>query len=246
MIRLNVINGNTYSARAANIAAQARAVARPDTVIITGQPDAGPLTIESYYDEYLAIPGILAQIIQRQHEVDAFILACWGDPGIEAARELTTKPVVGIAEASLYVANSLGAKFGVVSTLKRTQHMVEKTIEKVGLSSRCALALCTDLPVAATEEDRDLTLRVLAEGGRQVIAAGAEVIVLGCAGMSGLDQVLAERLGVPVIDSVAAAVVWAEALVQLGKTTSKAMTYRPPEIKPIAGYPDFMQPHHLR
>jgi Asp/Glu/hydantoin racemase len=79
--------------------------------------------------------------------------------------------------------------------------MVEKTIEKVGLSSRCALALCTDLPVAATEEDRDLTLRVLEAGSRQVIAAGAEVIVLGCAGMSGLDGALAERLGMPVIDS---------------------------------------------
>jgi len=246
MIRLNVINGNTYHAMTANIDAQARAAARPETVIMTTQPDAGPLTIESYYDEYLAIPGILAQILQRKDEVDAFILACWGDPGIEAAREITHKPVVGIAEASLYVANSLGAKFGVVSTLKRTQHMVEKTIEKVGLSSRCALALCTDLPVAATEDDRDRTLRVLEEGGRQVMAAGAEVLVLGCAGMSGLDGILAERLGVPVIDAVAAAVVWAEALVQLGKHTSKAMTYRLPERKPIAGYPDFMQPANIR
>ena len=246
MIRLHVINGNTYHAMTANIDAQARAAARPDTVIITTQPESGPLTIESYYDEYLAIPGILAQILQHQAEVDAFILACWGDPGIEAAREITDKPVIGIAEASLYVANSLGAKFGVVSTLKRTQHMVEKTIEKVGLTSRCALALCTDLPVAATEEDRELTLRVLEEGGRQVIAAGAEAIVLGCAGMSGLDGLLAERLGVPVIDAVAAAVVWAEALVQLGKQTSKAMTYRRPEHKPIAGYPDFMQPANIR
>jgi allantoin racemase len=246
MIRLHIINGNTYSAMTANIDAQARAVARPDTIIRTTQPAAGPLTIESYYDEYLAIPHILAELIQHEAASDAFILACWGDPGIEAAREITRKPVVGIAEASLYVANALGAKFGVVSTLKRTQHMVEKTIEKVGLSSRCALALCTDLPVAATEEDRYHTLNVLEAGGRQVIAAGAEVIVLGCAGMSGLDQQLAARLGVPVIDAVAAAVVWAEALVQLGVQTSKALTYRVPEIKPIAGYPDFMQPANLR
>lgn len=79
-----------------------------------------------------------------------------------------------------------------------------------------------------------------------MLAAGAEVIVLGCAGMSGLDRALAERLGVPVIDAVAAAVVWAVALVQLGKSTSKAMTYRPPEVKPIAGYPDFVQPDKLR
>ncbi|MBX3015497.1 MAG: aspartate/glutamate racemase family protein [Caldilineaceae bacterium] len=246
MIRLHVINGNTYGAMTANIDTQARRVARADTQILTTQPEAGPMTIESYYDEYLAIPGILAQIIRHEAATDAFILACWGDPGIEAAREITHKPVVGIAEASLYVANTLGAKFGVVSTLKRTQHMVEKTIEKVGLQSRCALALCTDLPVAATEDDRDLTLRVLEAGSRTVIAAGAEVIVLGCAGMSGLDDALAQRLGMPVIDAVAAAVVWAEALVQLGKSTSKAMTYRPPEDKPIVGYPDFMQPSHLR
>lgn len=246
MIRLHIINGNTFGAMTANIDAQARAVARPDTLIRTTQPVAGPHTIESYYDEYLAIPHILAELIQQEAHSDAFILACWGDPGIEAAREVTHKPVVGIAEASLYVANTLGAKFGVVSTLKRTQHMVEKTIEKVGLSSRCALALCTDLPVAATEEDRDHTVEVLEAGGRQVIAAGAEVIVLGCAGMSGLDQQLAARLGVPVIDAVAAAVVWAEALVQLGAQTSKAMTYRAPELKPIVGYPDFMQPTNLR
>ena len=246
MIRLHIINGNTFAAMTANIDAQARAAARPDTIIRTTQPAAGPLTIESYYDEYLAIPHILAELIQHEAASDAFILACWGDPGIEAAREITRKPVIGIAEASLYVANSLGAKFGVVSTLKRTQHMVEKTIEKVGLSSRCALALCTDLPVAATEEDRDHTVNVLEAGGCQVIAAGAEVIVLGCAGMSGLDQQLAARLGVPVIDAVAAAVVWAEALVQLGAQTSKAMTYRAPERKPIVGYPDFMQPGNLR
>jgi allantoin racemase len=146
----------------------------------------------------------------------------------------------------LYVANTLGAKWGVVSTLKRTQHMVEKTIEKVGLRERCALALCTDLPVAAPEEDRDFTLLVLEQGARTVIAAGAEVIVLGCAGMSGLDQQLAAKLGVPVIDAVAAGVVWAEALVQLGQSTSKWMTYRPPELKLIQGYPEQMQPKNMR
>lgn len=246
MIQLHVINGNTHRGMTANIAAQARAAARPDTIVRTTQPAAGPLTIESYYDEYLAIPHILAELIQHEAESDAFILACWGDPGIEAAREVTTKPVVGIAEASLYVANALGAKFGVVSTLKRTQHMVEKTVEKVGLSSRCALALCTDLPVAATEEDRDHTVEVLEAGGRAVIAAGAEVIVLGCAGMSGLEAQLSKRLGVPIVDAVAAAVVWAEALVQLGAQTSKAMTYRGPETKPISGYPEFMQPANLK
>ena len=106
--------------------------------------------------------------------------------------------------------------------------------------------LCSDLPVASTEDDRDGTADILEQGARQVIAKGAEVIILGCAGMSGLDQILSARLGLPVIDSVAAAIVYAEALVQLGKRTSKWMTYRPPEMKEIKGYPDYMQPKNLK
>ena len=245
-MRIKVINGNTYAAMTANIDAQARAAARPETVIVTSQPARGPTTIETYYDEYLAIPGILEEIIKDEANFDAFVLACWGDPGIEAAREITTKPVIGIAEASLYVANTLGAKWGVVTTLERTKHQVEKTVEKVGLWSHCVQVLCSDLPVASTEDDRDGTADILEQGARQVIAKGAEVIILGCAGMSGLDQILSARLGLPVIDSVAAAIVYAEALVQLGKRTSKWMTYRPPEMKEIKGYPDYMQPKNLK
>ena len=73
----------------------------------------------------MAIPGILEQIILDQ-DSDAFILACWGDPGLEAAREVTVKPVIGIAEASLYVANMVAAKWSVVTTLHRVRDMVEK------------------------------------------------------------------------------------------------------------------------
>src|SRR5436305_14418620 len=96
-IRIKVINGNTYDEMTANINSVAQAAARPGTEIVTTQPERGPLTIESYYDEYLAIPGILEEIIRDEAQFDAFIVACWGDPGVDAARELTTKPVIGIA-----------------------------------------------------------------------------------------------------------------------------------------------------
>ena len=247
-MKILVINGNTYAPMTANIDAQAKAAARADSTIETVQPEHGPRTIETYYDEYLAIPGVLACIVRDLNgprPADAYILACWGDPGIEAARELTRTPVIGIAEASLLVANSLGAKFGVVTTLARTQHMVEKTVEKVGLSAHCSAVICTDLPVRATEDDRGTAVTVMAAGARQALAAGAEVIVLGCAGMSGLDTQLEAELGVTVIDSVAAAVVYAEALAQLGKRTSKRQTYKAPELKEIPGYPDYLQPANL-
>lgn len=236
LCRLKIINGNTCQPMTANIDASAQAVKFPHTEITTVQPRLGPESIESFYDEYLAIPGILEQII-LDTESDAFILACWGDPGIEAAREITPRPVVGIAEASLYMANMLAAKWSVVTTLHRVRDMVEKTVEKTGLTQRCASVRTTKLSVLDTEQNRQVTLDILTEASQLAIQTdGAEAICLGCAGMSGLEQQLEERLGVPVIDAVAAAVKMAESLVSLGKTTSKQLTYRLPELKPMKGY----------
>lgn len=220
----------------ANINASAQGAKFPHTEIVTVQPQTGPESIESFYDEYLSIPGILEQII-FDTDSDAFVLACWGDPGIEAAREITSRPVVGIAEASLYMANMVAAKWSVVTTLHRVRDMVEKTIQKTGLTERCASVRTTKLSVLDTEQDRTSTLDVLLKASQLAIQDdGAEAICLGCAGMSGLEQQLEERLGVPVIDAVAAAVKMAESLVSLGKTTSKRLTYRSPECKEIKGY----------
>ena len=225
----------------ANINSSAQAVKFPHTEILTVQPTSGPESIESFYDEYLAIPGILEQIL-LDTDSDAFILACWGDPGLEAAREITRRPVIGIAEASLYVANMLAAKWSVVTTLHRVRDMVEKTVKKTGLTARCASVRTTRLSVLDTEQDRSATLDVLLDASQRAIQEdGAEAICLGCAGMSGLGQQLEEQLGVPVVDAVAAAVKMAESLVGLGKTTSKQLTYRPPEQKLVKGYPAHFQ-----
>lgn len=245
-IHLTIINGNTCEPMTRNIDATAQAVRSPQTLITTVQPQVGPESIESFYDEYLAIPGILERIV-LDPQADAFILACWGDPGIEAAREITTRPVVGIAEASMYVANMLAAKWSVVTTMHRVRDMVEKTVEKTGVGARCVSVRTTELAVLDTECDRNATLAALLETSKQAILQdGAEAICLGCAGMSGLDTALEQQLGVPVIDAVAAAVKLAESLVGLGKFTSKQLTYRLPELKAIPGYPDYMQPLALR
>ncbi|MEM8502306.1 MAG: aspartate/glutamate racemase family protein [Cyanobacteria bacterium P01_D01_bin.1] len=239
--RIKIINSNTCEAMTANINASAQSVRFPGTEIVTVQPQRGPESVESYYDEYLAIPGILEQII-LDCDSDAFIIACWGDPGIEAAREITTRPVIGISEASMYIANMLAAKWSVVTTLHRVRDMVEKTIVKTGLAERCASVRTTKLSVLETEQDRETTLDVLTEASQLAIQSdGAEAICLGCAGMSGLEQELENRLGVPVIDAIAAAVKMAESLVSLGKTTSKQLTYRPPEWKEVKGYPSHYQ-----
>lgn len=245
-MRITIINGNTCTAMTRSIDAAAQAVRAPQTQIATVQPKSGPESLECYYDEYLAIPGILEQVV-LDAEAEAFIIACWGDPGIEAAREVTRRPVVGIAEASMYVANMLAAKWSVITTTHRVRDIVEKTVQKTGLQGRCASVRTTDLAVLDTEISRETTMQALLEMGKVAIATdGAEALCLGCAGMSGLDRQLESALGVPVIDAVAAAVKLAESLVALGKTTSKHMTYRPPELKSIAGYPGHFQPQQLQ
>jgi len=233
-MRLKVINPNTSLEMTASIRAIALAHVSPGTEVITTCPEAGPVSIESYYDEYLAIPHVMAEVQRDQSRFDGFVLACWGDPGVDGVRELTTKPVVGIAEASMYVANALAPRWSVVTTLARTHHMVEAIIQKTGLRDRCQSVRCVDLPVLACESDPQMVINGLEQMSRLALDDdGAEAIILGCAGMGGLDQQLSQVLGIPVIDPVAAGVRFAEVLVGMNLQTSKRLTYRFPEKKTI-------------
>jgi allantoin racemase len=241
-MRLKAINPNTSEAMTRSIARVAQAYASAETEIVTVCPKLGPESIESYYDEYLAIPGVLETVLADEAEFDAFVLACWGDPGVDAVREITTKPVVGIAEASMYAANAIAPRWSVVTTLQRTHHMVEAIVNKTGLSSRCVSIRCADMPVLDCEDNRDEVANALETVGRQALERdSAEAIILGCAGMGGLDRMLGDRLGVPCVDPVAAGVRFAEMLVGMGLQTSKWMTYRSPEFKLMKGYPQFQR-----
>lgn len=241
-MRIKVINPNTTAEMTENIGRVADRYTTDTTEITAVSPGRGPISIESYYDDYLAVPGLLEEIIEDSDEYDAFVNACWGDPGLDACREVTDKPVVGIAEGSMYVANMLGANFSVATILPRARDFIEEAVRKTGLEEKCASVRCTDLTVVETEDTRDAAAEALLEASQRAIEEdGAEVICLGCAGMGGLDEPLEAELPVPVIDSVGAGAVLAESLVQLGKTTSKIRTYKPPEPKQIKGYDDVFQ-----
>lgn len=241
-MRIKVINPNTNPDMTENISRVANRYTTDDTEIVAVSPERGPVSIESYYDDYLAVPGLLEEIIRDSDEFDAFVNACWGDPGLDACREVTDKPVVGIAEGSMYVANMLGAMFSVATIIPRAEDFITEAVRKAGLEGKLASVRCTDLTVAETEETRDAAKDALLDASQRAIEEdGAEVICLGCAGMGGLDEPLEDELPVPVIDSVAAGSVLAESLVQLGKQTSKRLTYRTPELKEIKGYDEHFQ-----
>lgn len=229
-MKILVINPNTSEEMTRAIGGIARQYARPTSDVHVVQAAAGPRSIEGHYDEATSLPGTLQRVLEREAEYDAFVIACFSHhPAINAARELTSKPVLGIAEASMHVACLLGRRFSVVTTSARWEPMLEDAVRAFGLEARCASVRSSGLAVLDLDAlPREQVIQaVIAEGRRAVAEDGAEVICLGCAGMAGLDRRLEEELQVPVLDSVVCAVKLAELLGDYGLQTSTSRTFRP-------------------
>jgi allantoin racemase len=234
-INLTVINPNTTQSMTALIEAEARAVVGPDTVVTGRTPSMGPASIESHYDEALAVPGLL-EIIREDQQADAFVLACFGDPGLDAAREAASRPVVGIAEAAMKTASLLGRSFSVVTTMSRTVGRARDLTRTYGLERQCAGVHACDIPVLELEENQERTYAVILAFAKTALAQdGSDAIVLGCAGMAGLPEHLTTALGVPVVDGVAAGTLLAEGLVRMGLTPSTHGELAPPPPKAYGG-----------
>jgi allantoin racemase len=234
-MRICVVNPNTTASMTAKIGAAARAAASPGVEVLAVNPDFGPPSIEGYYDEAFAVPGLLAEIA-RADGADAYVVACFDDTGLEAARSATKAPVVGIGEAAFHMASLVADRFSVVTTLPRSIAPIEKNLVKYGLAARCAKVRAADVAVLALEEPGSDACRAIeAEIGRAIAEDGAEAIVLGCAGMTDLARDLSLKAGAPVLDGVACAVCLAEALVRLGLKTSKRNAYASPLGKAYAG-----------
>jgi allantoin racemase len=234
-MRILVINPNTTAAMTEKIGAAARRVASPGTEIIAVNPASGPVSIEGYYDEAISVPGLL-EVIRQQKDFDAVVIACFDDTGLDAARCVTDRPVVGIGEAAYHMATMLSNKFSVVTTLGRSVPALEHNLHKYGLAARCARVRSSEVPVLDLEKPgSDACDRISAEIGLAISDDRAEAIVLGCAGMTDLAAQLAAEHGVPVLDGVVCAVGLCEAMARLGLRTTRAGGYAPPRDKSGAG-----------
>jgi allantoin racemase len=234
-MKLHVINPNTTASMTRKIGEAAQRVARPGTEIVAVNPAFGPASIEGYFDEAFSIPGLLDEIAKAP-EADAFVIACFDDTGLEAARCATAAPVIGIGEAAFHMASLICEKFSVVTTLSRSIVPIERNLAKYGLIARCARVRASEVPVLSLEEEGSPARGLIeAEIARALEEDGAEAIVLGCAGMADLAAALADKFGVPVLDGVTCAVALAEAAATLGLKTSKRNTYAPPRAKTYTG-----------
>jgi len=206
-------------------------IKRPETELTVVCAERGPETIESAYDEAYAIPPTLELVKKANREgYDAVILACFSDPGLEAAKEISEIPVIGIEESSLHMAAMLGSKFTVVTPRKQRIPSKREHVHMRGMSHFLASVRSLDLSVAETDADPERTKKRVLEVSRQAVEDGAEVIILGCAGMAGYAPEIESKLKIKVIDPSAVALKVTEAMADLGLTHSKAGLFaRPPD-----------------
>jgi allantoin racemase len=231
-MKIMVINPNTSESMTNHLRGELNRVKRSDTELAVVCPDKGPETIESAYDEAYAIPPTLELVEKANKEgYDAVILACFSDPGLEAAKEVSEIPVIGIEESCLHIAAMLGARFSIMTPRRQRIPNRKEHVHMRGMSHFLASVRSLDLSVAETDADPERTKKKVLEVARLATEKdGAEIIILGCAGMAGYAAELESKLGVKVLDPSAVALKVAEAMVDLGLTHSKLGLFAtPPE-----------------
>ena len=174
----------------------------------------GPFGIESQRDmEQVVLP--LRRTIEADNAADAFVIACYSDPGLQVCREGTDRPVFGIAECAVATALTRGDRFGVIAIAARSVRRHMRYLRQMGVTERLAGERPLEMSVAETAAGEHTLARMIAVGRELVDQDGAEVVIMGCAGMARHRQPLEQALGVPVIDPTQAAVAMAIGTVQV-------------------------------
>ena len=222
-MKILCINPNSSQEVTVGIENICKNYALPTTEIEVECIKEAPSGIESYYDAAISEKYLLDKFEKWKGEYDGFIVACHSDIGVDLLRELTDKPVIGIGEASMLFALPLGHKFSILSLKRKKIPQKEDLVRKYGLENRCASIRITGLGVIATDEEK--REKLIQEGMKAVEEDGAEVLILGCAGMAGFDKKIEKIVGVPVIDGVVSALMILESLNRYEVSTSKIGKY---------------------
>jgi allantoin racemase len=186
----------------------------PEIICLT--LDEGPPGVESQIDADGVIQPLCRVIRDQELDTSAFVIACFSDPGLFSAREVTGKPVLGIAECGIVTALTLGHRFGVISILAGSVPRHLRYIGAMGLGQRLAGDLPVGLGVTALADARTALTRMIEVGRRLRDDCGSDVLVMGCAGMARYRDDLEEAVRIPVVEPTQAAVTMAIGRVRLG------------------------------
>lgn len=207
----------------------------PSTEVEVRCVSGGPASIESMYEEYLSIPETAKLMVEAEQEgVNGVVLGCAGDPGLDAYKELTKDMVIiGPGVTGMHAAALRGKRFSVLTVTDSTLPSVYDLVDKSGLRNKLVSVKAVNIPVLELAVDRTATLNKMLKYGREVIAEGADSIVLGCMSMGFLEvaEDMEKELGIPVINPSKAALKMTEALASIKYTHSKKAYFTPPKLE---------------
>jgi allantoin racemase len=229
-MKLAIINPNSTQSMTKKCEEVALKFKNSDTQIWASNPTNSPKSIEGHYDEVQSLPGLMEEIKKaKEWGADAYVIACFDDPGLEAARELVDGPVIGICEAAMHMTSIIASSFSVVTTQNRAIPIIEELSHKYGRDRFCKKVRAADIPVLALEDGTCNAMRKIEnEILKAVEEDRCEAVILGCAGMADLTIELSKRCNIPVIDGVLCAIKMAESLVGAKLATSKINGYAYP------------------
>jgi len=227
-MKILIINPNTSTHMTSLIEKSAKEVASIGTEILVTNPKSGPKAIESFFDETTSTINIVKEILHNLKEkVDAVVIACFDDPGLYIFREMLEIPVIGIGESSILMALTLGWKFSILVASEKAIPLMENMVYRYGLEKRMASIETMGLSVVEIDQMGDKAIEPLLKVAEKAKSKHAEVLILGCAGLAGLDKKLYEFIKMPVIDPVKAGVKMAESIVAMKLKTSKIGIFSP-------------------
>ncbi|MEM2003761.1 MAG: aspartate/glutamate racemase family protein [Nitrososphaerota archaeon] len=222
-MKILLVNPNTSRHMTYMIEKSARQAASKDVEVIVKNPESGPEAIESFMDEATSTINIIREVIRPSlGKIDAVVIACFDDPGMYALREILDIPVLGIGESSILMALALGWKYSILAVSEKAIPLMENMVFRYGLEKR--LASIESMKLSVVDVDRmseEEVLKPLVEAGERARSRGAEVLILGCAGLAGYDEKLSKKLDMPVIDPVKAGVKLAETILAMRLNISK-------------------------
>jgi len=235
-MKILVANPNTSAGVTDRLVASGKLVASPGTELLPMTASYGVPYIATRAEAAIGAAAALDMLAGRRGTMDAAIIAAFGDPGLGGARELFDFPVVGMAEAAMLVACTLGRSFGIVSFSRSLEPWFAEIVAWHGLSGRCAAIRTLDEAFTSIDEVQEEKEQVLVELANRTVANDqADVIILAGAPLAGLANKIRERVPVPLVDGIQAAVTMAEGLVRLNPRKATAGTFRRPGPKDSKG-----------
>jgi len=212
-----------------------RSYASSDTIVDIVDTESGPASIESVYEEYLSIPSTVELMIQKEREgYDAAILGCYGDPGLDAVREVTEKmAIVGPGETTALAAALCGNRFSIITVTNSMVNPLIHLVERAGVGKKLASVRAIETPVLDLAESYQETLdKLIQEGEKAIKDDRADTLILGCMSMGFLHvaEEMSAHLGVPVINPGKASLKFAEAMAGANLLHSKKAYITPPKL----------------